>query len=252
MTATPYPVCLPETASMVRPRPVSPFARRPAVIAVTLLALAVGGCARQQSAEKLAQFPDNFEERHPIVLGDVRKSMDVFLAGNGGLDHRQSGDVRAFVDAYRKKGKGPLIAALPAGAPHGAVQRTLADIRKLAGSGSNLRVSGGESHPTAASIRLSYSELGAKVVSECGQWPHDLAGGSTLQSWTNKPYHNLGCSYQTMMAAQVADPVDHVRGRPESDIDVDKRLGDIEQVRKNSDPTTKWPQDSTKINSALQ
>lgn len=237
---------------MLRIKPPHRLARRAALAAAIGVALVAGGCARRQPVEAVAQIPDNFEERHPIVVGDVPRSMDVFLAGNSGLDHRQTQDVREFVAQYKKSGKGPLMAALPAGAP---AQRTLAEIRRIAaagGVGGQLRIAPGPSHPTAASVRLSYAELGARVVSKCGQWPHDMAGGTTLQSWENRPYYNLGCSYQTMLAAQVADPVDLLRGRPEGEIDIAKRVKDIESVRNNSDPTTRWPQDSTKINSALQ
>ena len=84
---------------MLRILPSLVRARRAGLIAAVGLALATGGCARRQSIEPQAQIPDNFEERHPIVLGDVQKTMDVFLSGNSGLDHRQSVDVREFVDA---------------------------------------------------------------------------------------------------------------------------------------------------------
>jgi pilus assembly protein CpaD len=224
-------------------------------LVVGALVLGAAGCIRKP-VETYAQIPDDFTERHPIVLGDVPAKLEVFLANNSGLDHRQSGDVKAFVQQYLKDGKGPLVATLPAGAPGGSVQFTLGQIRKVAGAAGlragALRVSpGGETHPTAASIRLSFNKLDAKVVSRCGQWPDDLAGGATLKGWENRPYYNLGCSYQTMMAAQVANPIDMLRGRPESEIDIQKRLGDFKSVRENADPTTKWPADQTKINSAL-
>lgn len=220
-----------------------------------VVALAAGGCARQQ-LDVQAQIPDDYKERHPVVLGDVPAKLDVFLAANSGLDHRQSGDVLDFVQQYSRSGKGPLVATLPGGAPGGAVQKTLGEIRRIAASagvnaGHIKVVGGGATHPTAAAVRLSFSKLDAKLVSQCGQWPSDLTGGTTLQSWENRPYYNLGCSYQSMMAAQVANPLDHVRGRPEGAIDIEKRLGDIKAVRKNEDPTTKWPADQTKINSAL-
>ncbi|HRK23762.1 MAG TPA: CpaD family pilus assembly protein [Beijerinckiaceae bacterium] len=222
---------------------------------VVLAGLAAAGCVRRP-VEVQAQIPDAYQERHPIVLGDVQAKLDVFLAANGGLGYRQAGDVKDFVQQYSRQGKGALVATLPAGAPGGSVRHTLGEIRKIAAAngvkpGAIQVRSGGETHPTAASVRLTFARLDARVVSKCGQWPHDLAGGSTLQSWENRPYYNFGCGYQTMLAAQVADPVDMIRGRPESPIDIEKRLGDLESVRENSDPTTKWPSDQTKINSAL-
>ena len=229
---------------------------RVAALAALLAALSLGACAKRMPTEVQAQIPDVYQERHPVVLGDVSTSLDVFLAPNKGLDRRQAEDVKDFVEGYKSAGKGPLIATLPGGAPGGSVQHTLAEIRRVAAAngvaGGQIRTAGGPTHRTAASIRLSYSKLDARVVSKCGQWPYDMAGGSTMQSWENRPYYNLGCSYQTMLAAQVANPIDQVRGRPESSVDIGKRLADIEAIRENTDPTTKWPADSSKINSALQ
>lgn len=236
--------------------PALPSRRAAKAVVLAAVALSMGACARRSGPEVVAQIPNAYTERHAMVLGDVQTSLDVFLAPNSGLDHRQKGDVKEFVETYRKLGKGPLIATLPGNAPGGSVQHTLNEIRRVAAAngvgGGQIRVApGGATHPTAASVRLSFAKLDARVVSKCGQWPHDVSGGSTMQSWENRPYYNLGCSYQTMMAAQVANPIDHVRGRPESPVDIGKRLEDIEAIRENKDPTTKWPSDQTKINSAL-
>lgn len=226
------------------------------ILALAALVAGLTACARRP-AEIQAEIPDDYRERHPVVLGDTERHIDVFLSANGGLDRRQSEDVRKFVSGFRREGKGPLVATLPGGAPGASVHQTLGEIRRLAASegvnGGHLVVGrSGPTHPTAAAVRLHYARLDARVVSKCGQWPHDLAGGTTLQSWANRPYYNLGCSYQTHLAAQVADPRDLVRARPEGEVDIGKRLGDIESVRDNEDPTTKWPQDQTRINQALQ
>ncbi len=253
--------CLKETRSMTSIMPSTlrvsgSGSRARFVLAVTLAGLALSGCAKRP-VEIQAQIPDAYHERHPIVVGDVSKQLDIFLAGNGGIGLRQSEDLKEFVKNYRKSGKGALVATLPAGAPGGAVHQTLNEIRSIAAQGG---VSGGylkvESHgPTfasAAAIRLHFAQLDAKVVSKCGFWPYDPSGATTLQSWENRPHYNLGCSYQSMMAAQVADPLDHLRSRPEGVGDIAKRLDGIEKVREGSDPTTKWPADQTKISQALQ
>jgi len=60
-------------------------------------------------------------------------------------------------------------------------------------------------------VRLSFLGLKAHVADQCGQWPRDLAIGSgAVADWSNKPYWNFGCAYQTALAAQVADPRDLV------------------------------------------
>ncbi len=68
----------------------------------------------------------------------------------------------------------------------------------------------------AAPIRVSFVGLAAKVATRCGEWPDDLASASSLDGWNNKPYWNLGCSYQTMLAAQTSDPRDLATPRGET------------------------------------
>jgi pilus assembly protein CpaD len=52
------------------------------------------------------------------------------------------------------------------------------------------------------------------------------------------------------MAAQVADPVDLVRGRTESAPDTIQRTKKIEAIRQGQDPT-QYRQEGTKINQAV-
>jgi len=224
--------------------------------ALAIASTGLAGCASTRpSADPQAEIPDNYTERHPIVIGDVARSLDVFLAPNSGLDHRQKHDIAEFAKAYRQSGKGAMVMTLPPAAPASAVQHTVSEIRAVAGSNGvaagQIRTVSGPTHPSAASVRLTFSALDAKVVSKCGQWPHDFAGGATLQSWANKPYYNHGCSYQTMMAAQVANPMDHVRSRPDDGGDIGKRLHDIKSIREGKDPSTSWKSESDKINKAF-
>jgi pilus assembly protein CpaD len=53
------------------------------------------------------------------------------------------------------------------------------------------------------------------------------------------------------MAAQVADPVDLVRGRTESAPDTIQRTKKIEAIRQGQDPSTQYRQEGTKINQAV-
>lgn len=227
------------------------FRRTASLIALTS-ALALGGCASRsgmQAKTDFADVPEDHRERHSIVVGDVPQTIDVFLAANTGLDFRQASEVKAFYKDYRERGKGPLTASLPANAPAAAVQHTLREIRKHA---PGIVVTSGPTHTTAASVRLSFAALDARVTSKCGQWPHDPAGGPTMQNWANRPYYNLGCSTQSMLAAQVANPIDHIRPREEGPFDLERRMKDIKEVRDGKDPSTDWKTQTSKINNALQ
>jgi pilus assembly protein CpaD len=109
------------------------------------------------------------------------------------------------------------------------------------------------SDPTIASpIRLSFAALKAKVASTCGLWPQDLGVSDPGFNMRNEPYWNLGCATQANMAAQVADPVDLVRGRQEGLADATRRAKDVENIRQGKDPSTQFRQDGrNRINQAV-
>lgn len=220
---------------------------------ILVLATGLSACASSMKPTQKAFAPDEYDMRHPIKLAQGERHLDVFAAGHK-LDRRQLQDVQNFAREYAASGRGPLTAAVPQG-PSG--HYILSSVRHaLASSGVRvpLQVVPYPADPAmgAAPVRLTFNRLQAKVASQCGLWPEDLAGGSSTSGWHNKPYHNLGCAYQTMIAAQVANPVDLVRPRAEGAIDVGKRTKDIEALRKGEDPSTKWSKDDAKIKEAQQ
>jgi pilus assembly protein CpaD len=103
----------------------------------------------------------------------------------------------------------------------------------------------------AAPIRLSFKRLQAKVAGRCGLWPQDLGVSDVGFNARNEPYWNHGCAMQSNVAAQVADPVDLVRGRQEGRVDTIRRMGNIEKLRQAQDPSTEWKAEDTVINKEL-
>ena len=87
----------------------------------------------------------------------------------------------------------------------------------------------------------------ARVAHQCGEWPRDLASGSTLETWKNSPYWNLGCSYQNMIATQLDDPRDLEAPRATSPSDIQMRTRAIAKVRQGADPATQWTDKSIGI-----
>jgi pilus assembly protein CpaD len=92
----------------------------------------------------------------------------------------------------------------------------------------------------APPVRVSFTGLKAIVPTKCGQWPEDLASGSSVEGWKNEPYSNFGCATQSMIAAQVDDPRDFVQPRALGPSDVAMRTRAIEAVRAGQDPGTDW------------
>lgn len=219
---------------------------------LALGALALSGCSSMRPTQK-AFAPDEYDQRHPIRVAPMLEHIDVFPTGSR-LDRRQHLDIVEFARDYARNGRGGINAAVPTG-PHG--HHVMGAIRAaLAEGGARAPVQftsyHGDPKLGAAPVRLSFVKLKAEVASKCGLWPADLAGNRDAESWHNKPYHNLGCAYQSMIAAQVADPIDLVRPRAEGPVDTVKRTKDIEALRKDQDPSTKWAKDDAKIKEAQQ
>lgn len=238
--------------SKPRSRPSGRALRRAAAFA--LLGLSLAACGKDRTTTG-SLYPYDYRERHPIALADRPQTLDVFVTGPHGLDARQRADVAAFAAEHRRGARSGITAYVPATAGRDrAVQTTLQAVRQVlaqGGAGSHVTVTRySPPDPALASpIRLSFHRLKAEVAGQCGEWPKDLASGGSLETWQNRPYWNLGCAYQANLAAQVADPLDLVRARPEDRLDTVKRMNGIEKLRKGQDPTTVYKVNATKINS---
>ncbi|TFZ61089.1 pilus assembly protein CpaD [Methylorubrum sp. Q1] len=230
----------------------TPVSRAWPVAAAVLLAAGLGACRADRVATTGSTYPIDVRTRHPIVLADADRSLDVFPTGIGHIDPRQRADIEAFLVEYRRYGRGILLVELPRGVSPGLagpVERTGASIRRLAAEmgvpAGGVRVAGYPiANPTLASpLRLSFQRMQAKVADKCGLWPRDLGASDLRSNWSNEPTWNLGCAMQSNVAAQVADPIDFVRGRPEGRIDTVLRTKDLGQLREGKDPSTQWRQD---------
>jgi pilus assembly protein CpaD len=204
-------------------------------------ACALSGCGVDY-ASSAPVYPGDFSERHPIVVASAPTSLEIYPTG-GGLDERSVGNIRAFAERYRRFGSSVITILAPAGTP--ANSKVVYEVRAVLGkAGVNGKVAiGSYALPTkgaAAPIRLSFTGLKAVVPTACGQWPEDLASGSSVEGWKNEPYSNFGCANQSMLAAQVDDPRDFVQARALEPSDVAMRTRAIEDVRNGQDPGTQW------------
>lgn len=223
-------------------------------LAALILAAPLAACGNIDRVVVGSTTPDDFRQRHPIVLSKAPEVLDVFTIRPGAkLDHRALGDLRAFAESYRRRGHGAITVMTPRGAgldvegsaTLAAVQRALYE----AGLRGDIRVGSYAAAPPPAvsPVRLSYYALQANVATRCGEWPADLASGSSTKTWENRPYYNLGCAYQQNMAAQIDDPRDLVRPRAEDPADVQMRTRGIDFIRRGEDPSTTWRNRMTSI-----
>ena len=208
------------------------------------LLLSLAACSNVDRVVTGSTIPDDFRQRHAIVLTNAPQTLDIFVGGAAGLDKRQARDVSNFATDYLGRGQGTMTILVPA-SQGPAAQHTLHSVRTtLAAAGVKGHVNVGSYAPPdptlAAPLRLSFVSLQAQAATRCGEWPADLASGSSMKGWDNRPYYNLGCATQQNLAAQIADPRDLVRPRVEEPADVQMRTRAIGNVREGVDPGTSW------------
>lgn len=226
------------------PRRTGSFGAR--LLILTAFAVPLAACSSDKVAQTGSVYPYDYRERHPIVLAEKPKTLDVFIRG-AALDERQIDDVKTFAAEYRSRGSGVMTVQVPTGNP--AAHRTLDSVRRALSQGglAGRAISVSSYQPTdpslAAPIRLSYSQMQAAVDSECGLWPQDLGVSNAGFNLRNEPYWNYGCATQSNFAAQIADPVDLVRGRTPGAIDPIRRSNNIAKLRDGNDPSTVYRQD---------
>jgi pilus assembly protein CpaD len=225
-----------------------------ASVLALLLAAPLAGCGVPDRLATGSTIPDDYRARHPIALSEQQFVLDIFPAG-GALDKPARDRIRTFVATYVRDGQGPVVIQLPSGVrvPYDS-HRVVDQIRhELAANGARGYVNVGTYPPTnpmlASPIRLSYVGLKAAVASRCGEWPRDLASGSSVEGWENKPYWNFGCSTQSMLANQVANPRDLVNPQGVTPGDAAMRTRGIVKVRNGDDPSTKWVVKNSSIGS---
>jgi pilus assembly protein CpaD len=205
------------------------------------VASALGACGTQYASSDPA-FPGSVEQRHPIVVAAAPASVDLYPVG-GRLDERSKANIRAFVERYRHYGSGAVMIQTPAGTNPNSI--AVYEVRRaLVAAGVKGRIAVGDYLPpndgAAPPVRVSFTGLKAIVPTPCGQWPEDLASGSSVEGWKNEPYSNFGCATQSTIAAQVDDPRDLVQPRAIGPSDVAMRTRAIEDVRSGQDPSTDW------------
>jgi len=219
-------------------------------LCVGAAALSLSGCLSgvQYASDNQLSAVD-YRDRHPIVIGKRPNTLDLFPVG-GRLDTLSADKLRAFAARYREFGSGEVTILTPAG--DGASAAIVPEIRSaLYSNGLRGYVAVGsypvEDRSLASPVRLVFQGLKAEVATRCGQWPADLASGTSLETWKNEGYENFGCATQSALASQIDDPRDLVQGRGSTPPDENMRLRAIQQVRKGQDPGTDWKVQITPI-----
>jgi pilus assembly protein CpaD len=198
--------------------------------------------------------PYDYRDRHPVVLAEAPAVLDLLPSVSGGrIDKESEGRIREFVARYRAFGHGAITVLTPVGSAAAKATAALAPAVRsaLASAGAHGNILVGDYQVTdqklAAPIRLSFESLKAKVANKCGEWPRDLASGSSLAGWQNESHWNFGCAEQATLSAQIADPRDLLAPRGQTSSDIEMRMRAIDKLRSGEDPSTNWRLKGTSI-----
>jgi pilus assembly protein CpaD len=227
------------------------MARRGVCLAGTLVALslALGACTTTGD-DVTASVPNDYRLRHPIVVQETNRTVNVFIGGaRGGLSAAQRADVMGLADTWLKEGTGPIVAEVPTGTPNArAAADSSREIVALLGAagvpprGIMVRNYHPDDPRQFATIRLVYPKITADA-GPCGVWPDDLGPSVKNKGYfENKPYYNLGCAYQRNMAAMIDNPADLVQPRAETPPYTARRSEAFEKYRKGNTSTTTYPE----------
>jgi pilus assembly protein CpaD len=217
--------------------------------ALVSLSVSLGAC--NTGGEVItATIPEDYRQRHPIVIEEANRSIVIFVGhARGGLSASQRADVIGLARIWVSEGTGAIVADVPIDTPNAeAAASAYQEARALlAASGVPARaVTLRHYHPddprTLATIRLSYPRIAA-VAGPCGLWPDDL-GPSIMDSgyFENKSYQNFGCAYQRNMAAMIDNPSDLVQPRTETPAYTARRSESFEKYRKGTTTATEYPE----------
>ncbi len=229
-----------------------PYLVKPLSLGFILSLLA--GCSADRAVQGVP-YPVSYQERHPIALKNLPVTLDLHTTGDG-LDFASQQRLKDFANVYKERGHGPIAMVISKSeGPESNSGRMVAEVkRQLIAEGlrTNLNVSYASMNGrnSYAPIHFEFEALTAQVLSQCGQWPSDLASAGSLEGLENRPYWNFGCSAQSNLANLVADPRDLVTPRGEAPNDVSTRTRTITSIRAGQDPATNWTVKNSAIGAA--
>lgn len=229
---------------------------RSAVLKPGILLLAVstllGGCfhTKETKDEITAAIPSDYRQRHPIVIQEADRTVEVFVGSErGGLTATQRTDVIGLAQAWLREGTGAIVIEQPVGTPNARSARdSLREIQSLLTAvgvpprGIKIRDYKPASDAQFATIRVNYPRITADA-GPCGVWPEDIGPSIKNKSYLeNRQFHNFGCATQRNMAAMVANPSDLVQPRSEAPADSARRAIAFDKYRKGNTTATQYPE----------
>jgi pilus assembly protein CpaD len=209
----------------------------------------LAGCYSYTAQEAILDtIPNDYRQRHPIVLKEAPSTVELFIGNRRGtLNASQRAEVLAFAQEWRRGSTGGVLIDVPSGTPNErSAVSALQEVRSIL-AGAGVPAEAIATRPNTASdprklatLRLHYPKVMADV-GPCGLWPYDLGPTYEREHIENRQYYNLGCANQRNLAAMVDNPTDLVQPRAETPIYAGRRTTVLEKYRKGESTATVYP-----------
>lgn len=230
----------------------APHLKRGLRIAVALLGTSavLGACTHTDRETVTSSIPNDYRQRHPIVIQEANRTTDVFVGtARGGLTAAQRSDIAGLAETWLREGTGSIVIDMPVHTPNARVATdSLREIQAILshvgvpGRGINIRNYRPTDPRLFATIRITYPRIMADA-GPCGLWPDDIGPSAKNKGYLeNRPYHNLGCATQRNLAAMVDNPSDLVQPRAETPAYTPRRNIAFDKYRKGTTTTTTYPE----------
>ncbi|MES2750508.1 MAG: CpaD family pilus assembly protein [Pseudomonadota bacterium] len=238
-----------------------PTLKRSLRVAAALIgaSAALGGCTHTNQDTVTGSVPNDYRQRHPIVIQEANRTTEVFVgSGRGGLTAAQRAEIMGLAQAWLREGTGGIVIDVPVNTPNARVAtdslRDIQAILNVAGvpsRGINVRNYRPTDPRLFATIRVNYPRIAADA-GPCGLWPEDIGPSIKNKGYLeNRPYHNFGCSTQRNLAAMIDNPSDLVQPRSETPPMTARRNVAFAKYRKGEPTTTVYPEnDKAKLSDA--
>lgn len=207
------------------------------ILATGLAGLLLAGCGAFQGNHVIVgSIPDDYRTRHPIIISEQEQAVDIPVASSDrGLTQSMRETVRGAADKYKSTATGTIQIMAPVNSANSGaasvVSREIIEILKAEGISADRLLTttyAATSPQDAAPIRISFLSTTAST-GECGRWSEDMLKNAD----ENRNYKNFGCSTQSNLAAQIANPGDLLGPRGMTSIDAERRGVVIESFRAN-------------------
>lgn len=238
-----------------------PTLKRSLRVAAALIgaSAALGACTHTNQDTVTGSVPNDYRQRHPIVIQEANRTTEVFVgSGRGGLTAAQRAEIMGLAQAWLREGTGGIVIDVPVNTPNARVAtdslRDIQAILNVAGvpsRGINVRNYRPTDPRLFATIRVNYPRIAADA-GPCGLWPEDIGPSIKNKGYLeNRPYHNFGCSTQRNLAAMIDNPSDLVQPRSETPPMTARRNVAFAKYRKGEPTTTVYPEnDKAKLSDA--